>query len=446
MSLTIYLEKVPVIRDRLLPLIASPTRRRLASGAFWGGVAGVASRVFTVAASFFLARILGQESFGEYGVINSTTAMISGMAGLGIGTTVIKYVAELRDKDPVRAGHILALSTIVTTVSAFLYGAVFVGFAPWLAAHTLAAPTLAPMLQVSAITVSLGVVNSVQSCTLSGCEAFRLTSRITIVCSIVQTVLVLAGAWFWHLQGTVFALAISMLVTVAVTHWAVKKEMGRYKIAMIWREAGSEWRVLIQYSLPTFLSSMSAGPIVWGCNALLANQPNGYAQLGIYNAANQWQSAIQFLPALIGTAILPVMSERHGNGDSQGGLRVMKGMMGVTALIVVPAALLVCACGSWIMRGYGASFISGYWVLVLSVVTAALLAVMTPVGQYLAACGRMWTAFAMNAGWSICMIGTAWLMVRWGAEGLAGARLIAYLVHAIWTLGFVVIIRKGGAC
>lgn len=442
MSLVAYFERFPLFRDYVLPLIASPTRRRLASGAFWGGIAGVASRAFTVAASFFLARILGQEGFGEYGVINSTTAMISGMAGLGIGTTVIKYVAELKDKDPVRAGRILALSTVVTTVSAALYGGVFVIFAPWLAAKTLAAPHLAPMLQISAITVALGVVNSVQSCSLAGCEAFRASSAINIVCTITQTALVLIGAWFWKVPGTVVALALSMVVTVVATRWVVAQEWKRFNITLNWREAISEWRVLIRYSLPTFLCGLSAGPVVWGCNALLANQPAGYAQLGIYNAANQWQSAIQFLPALIGTAILPVMSERHGNGDVQGGLRVMKGMMGVTALIVIPAALLVCACGPWIMRGYGASFVSGYWVLFLSVITAALLAVMTPVGQYLAACGRMWTAFAMNAGWGVCMLVSAWLMVRWGAEGLAGARLIAYLAHSVWVLLFVVFQKR----
>ena len=402
------------------------------------------ARVLTLGSSFFLARILGQQGFGEYGVINSTTAMISGMAGFGIGTTIIKYVAELREKNPARAGRILALSTVVTTASAALYGGVFVIFAPWLAARTLAAPHLAPMLQISAITVALGVVNSVQICSLAGCEAFRASSAINIVSAITQTVLVLIGAWFWQLHGTVLALAVSMVISGVVTRWCVAKELKRFNITLVWREAWSEWRVLVRYSLPTFLSGMAAGPVVWGCNALLANQPNGYAQLGIYNAANQWQTAIQFLPGLMGTALLPVMSERYGNGDAQGGVRVMKGMMGVTALIVMPLTLLICVIGPWIMRGYGASFVSGYWVLVLSVVTAALLAVMTPVGQYLAACGRMWTAFAMNAGWSVCMIGAAWLMVRWGAEGLAGARLIAYLVHAVWTLGFVAIIRKEG--
>lgn len=437
MSLVAYFERFPLFRDYVLPLIASPTRRRLASGAFWGGVAGVATRAFTVVASFLLARILGQEGFGEYGVINSTTAMIGGMAGLGIGTTVVKYVAELRDKDPARAGRILALSTGVTVLSATLYGSVFIIFAPWLATRTLAAPHLAPMLQISAVTVALGVVNSVQSCSLAGCEAFRVSSAVNVVCTFTQTVLVLIGAWFWKVFGTVVALALSMMVTVVVTRWVVTREWKRFNITLNWREATSEWRILIRYSLPTFLSGVSAGPVVWGCNALLANQPAGYAQLGVYNAANQWQSVVQFLPALIGTAVLPVMSERHGDGDVRGGLRVMKGMMGVTALIVIPVALLVCVCGPWIMGAYGASFVSGYRVLYLSVITAALCAVMTPVGQYLAACGRMWTAFAMNTGWGACMLVSAWLMVRWGAEGLAGARLIAYLVHSVWVLLFV---------
>ena len=442
MSLISYLDKYPFLRDRILPLIASPTRRRLACGAFWGGFAGFATRGLTVAASFLLARILGQAGFGEYGVVNSTTAMISGIAGLGIGTTVTRYVAELRDKDSARAGRILALSTGVTTVSAAVYGGVFVIFAPWLAARTLAAPHLAPLLQVSAITVALGVVNSVQSCSLAGCEAFRASSAINIVCTIMQTILILIGACFWRLPGAVVALAMSTVVTVAATRWVVSKEWERFNITLNWREAWSEWRVLIKYSLPTFLSGLSAGPVVWGCNALLANQPNGYAQLGIYNAANQWQSAIQFLPALIGTAVLPVMSERYGNGDRQGGIRIMKGMMAVTAFIVTPIALLVCVCSKLIMHGYGSAFVSGYWPLCLSVVTAGILAVMMPVGQYLASIGKMWTAFAMNTGWGICMIVTAWLMVRWGAEGLAGARLLAYLAHSVWVLAFVFCQKK----
>lgn len=432
-----YLEKIPLYKKYVLPLFASPTRRRIATGAFWGGVAGGAARGFTVIASFFLARLLGQETFGEYGVINSTAAMISGMAGLGIGTTVTKYVAELRSKDTERAGRILALSTGVTLISAALYGAVFIGIAPWLASQTLAAPHLAPMLRISSVTVALGVINSVQTCSLAGCEAFKKSSLINIVCTTVQTILVLLGALLWQLAGAITALAISMVITVTVTRWLAKREWSRFDIRLNWHESLKEWRVLLNFSLPNFLSSLSVGPVIWACNAFLANQPNGYSQLGIYNAANQWQTAVQFLPALIGTAVLPVMSERYGNNDAQGSIRIMKGMMGIIATIVIPVAFVICLCGKWIMAGYGTSFVPGVSVLYLSVVTAALVATMTPVGQALAASGRMWIGFYMNTGWGIAMIFFSWLFIQWGANGLAVARLIAYLLHSIWTFGFV---------
>ncbi len=437
------LDKFPFIRERVLPLIASPTRRRLASGAFWGGIASVATRGFTLVASFMLARILGRSGFGEYGVINSTSAMIGGMAGLGLGVTVVKYVAELREKDPARAGRILALSAMVATGSALIYGGALVVFAPWLAVKTLAAPHLAPMLRISAVTLALGVVNSVQGASLMGCESFRVLSFINIFQSLSQSAFVLLGAWLWGITGAVVMVAVSMVLTVGVTRWYVSKECSHFGITLKWRDAWSEWRVLVGCSLPTFLGSLSVGPILWICNAFLANRPDGYAQLGVYNAANQWQTAIQLLPSLIGVALLPIMSERYGNGDSHGCVRVMKKTMVLTTVIVVPVTLVICLASPWIMRGYGASFVSGYWTLCLSVISAALVVIMSPVGQYINASDRMWIGFWMNTGWGVCMIVASWVMVKWGAEGLAGARLLAYLVHSLWVFSFVMCQQKG---
>jgi O-antigen/teichoic acid export membrane protein len=415
----------------------------LAKGAFWGGIASVMTRIIALLGSFALARILGQNGFGEYGVINSTSAMVGGMAGMGIGATVIKHVAELRDKDPARAGRILALSTLVTTASAVLYGGAFVFFAPWLAEKTLAAPHLAPMLQISSVTLALGLVNGVQGASLTGCESFRVLSYVNIIQSLALSTFVLIGAWLWGITGAVVMVAVSMALTVSVTRWFVSKEWRRFGIILKWNEAWKEWRVLLDYSLPSFLSGLSLGPVMWGCSALLANQPDGYAQLGIYNAANQWQVAIQFLPSLIGSALLPIMSERHGSGDAEGCVRVMKKMMVVVAGIVVPVSLVISLVSPWIMRGYGESFVSGFGTLCLSVVAAALVAIMAPVGQYIGAIGRMWVGFWMNTGWGLCMLVASWLMVKWGAEGLAGARLIAYLAHSIWVFTFVMYQKRG---
>jgi O-antigen/teichoic acid export membrane protein len=115
----------------------------------------------------------------------------------------------------------------------------------------------------------------------------------------------------------------------------------------------------------------------------------------------------------------------------------------VVAGIVVPVSLVISLVSPWIMRGYGESFVSGFGTLCLSVVAAALVAIMAPVGQYIGAIGRMWVGFWMNTGWGLCMLVASWLMVKWGAEGLAGARLIAYLAHSIWVFTFVMYQKRG---
>ncbi|HSA32428.1 MAG TPA: oligosaccharide flippase family protein [bacterium] len=426
------------IRERLDKLLSTPTRKRLASGAIWGSVAAAGSRLLTLAASFFLARILGQVGFGEYGMVNSTAGMISSLAGMGIGLTVTKHVAEFKNKDPDKVGRILALSSMVTMFSAFIYGVAFVVLAPWLATATIAAPHLAPMLQISAITVALGVINGVQTSSLDGCEAFRAKSYISVGTGIVQTVLVVIGAWLWGLKGAIAAMALGMVLTVILTRWAVTKEWRRFNIRLRWYEARQEWRVLVNFSLPSFLAAISVGPALWGSSAFLANQPNGYAELGIYNAANQWYSAVLLIPALVGTAILPVLSEKYGAGDRPGVMRVMKGMMGVAALIVVPLSIFLCLLSPLIMAGYGDGFRNTHWTFIITVATAGLLAVMQPVGNLIAASGKMWMGFIMNTGWGAFLLLGSWLMVRWGAEGLAGARLIAYLAHSVWVFGYAV--------
>jgi O-antigen/teichoic acid export membrane protein len=89
------------------------------------------------------------------------------------------------------------------------------------------------------------------------------------------------------------------------------------------------------------------------------------------------------------------------------------------------------------MAGYGPAFADGSRTLVLTVVTAGLLAVLSPAAQVIAAAGRMWIGLWMNCGWAAVLIVSSRLLIGHGAEGLAGGRLLAYVAHSVWTIAFV---------
>lgn len=423
-----------IIKTKIAPYVGSDTRLRIAKGAFWGTMGTIATRSITIILSFVLARILGKEGFGEYGIINNTAVMISSFAGLGIGSTVTRYVASLKVREPKRAGKIIGLSSIITWVSAIIYSGVFIYFAPWLATTTLGAPQLAPMLQISSISIGFGVVNSVQVSTLTGLESFKVNSILNTIFGIIQSVLVVILAWYAGVKGAVLGLAFASGFTVITYYIVSRQDLNKARIKITFKEAWTEWRILVKYSLPAFLSTITVGPVIWASNAFLANQPNGYGELGIFNAAIQWDTFVRFFPALVATAVLPVMSDLYGRGDKKGSINVMWKMMRITAIIVIPLAILISAFSALIMRAYGKTFVGGHLVIVIVVFTTVFSSISAHLGTFITAAGKMWVGFALNAIWGLTFLIFSYYMVKWGAKGLASAKLFAYTLHFVWSL------------
>ncbi|MCP4182025.1 MAG: hypothetical protein GY761_01695 [Hyphomicrobiales bacterium] len=159
--------------------------------------------------------------------------------------------------------------------------------------------------------------------------------------------------------------------------------------------------------------------------------------MGMFNAANQWFIMMLFLPGIFGNVILPVLSDQLGQNDTRGSSKTLLLSIKLNVIIVTPLVLISCIASPFIMSLYGEEFAAGWPTLVVVLLTAGLLAIQTPVGQIIAASGRMWTGFAMNSGWAIVFVVSTVMLVDFGSLGLAIARMISYISHAVWTFGFV---------
>jgi len=183
-------------------------------------------------------------------------------------------------------------------------------------------------------------------------------------------------------------------------------------------------------------------PVNWACNALLVNQPDGYEEMGIFSAANQWYIMLLFLPGLLGGVVLPVLSERLGQKETKQSLKTMVLAIKVNALLVLPLVLIASIASPYIMGLYGDGFRSGWPTLVVVLLTTGMHAVQSPIGQIIAASGKMWIGFLMNSGWAIIYLTCTYCMVHWGALGLATAKTTAYLCLLTMTYLAFTHIRK----
>ncbi len=420
---------------------AGSLRARFTLGIAWSLAGAVVSRGFLLAASVACARFLGKEGFGALGMIQSTAGMFGIFAGLGLGLTATKYVAEFRRQDPAKAGRILALSGCAAFVFGGMITVLLILLAPFLAKNVLAIPQLAAPLAVGSGLVFFGAMNGAQTGALAGFEAFKTIARVNVLSGVASFPLIVLGVWRGGLQGAVWGSVAALAINWALNNHALRRECANANVSYQFASCHRELGILHRFSLPAFLASIVVGPGIWVCNALLVHQPQGYAELGIYTAADKWRLLILFVPTSVFAMVLPVLSNLYGEGNSVGFQKVFRANLQLNASLALLAALLIASFAAPIMAIYGNSFRGGRLVLIVLAFSALPEALNAILGQPLIAAHLMWWRFAFDLLLVAVLMTLAWVLIpKWGALGLAVSYGLAY---AVTSFGLFLFLHEG---
>lgn len=420
------------IRDRIL---ASPIGHRLARGTFWSLMAGCVSRSLALVASIIIARMLGKETFGQLGILQSTLDMFGTFAAFGTGLTSTKYVAECRKSDPDKAGRILAMSSVVAWFTGGLCTIILIYSSPWLAGRALAAPQLASLLQICSISLLFGAVNGAQIGGLAGFEAFKQLAKINLVTGVLTIILRVGGTIVMGLKGAVYGMVIAQMIGCIINFLVLRRLAAKSGISVRYAHCLHDLPVIWKFSLPAVLISFLVMPTNWLCNAMLVNRPGGYGEMAIFNAANQWYYAILFIPGLMGEAALPILFDRMSHRDYQSAHKIFSTTVKLNAVVIFPLVIFVFF-SKQVMGFYGKGFSGGWETMVIVLATAGLQAIQMPAGYMLVSSGRMWLAFIMALGWAVSFVGVNALLITWGSAGVASARFVALVLNCVWTFAF----------
>jgi O-antigen/teichoic acid export membrane protein len=353
--------------------------------------------------------------------------------------TITKYVAETSVVDRNRAGQIIALTFLSSALSGAGIGILAFVLAPWLSGSILADPNLVGPLRISSALVLFAAYNGVQFGALAGLQAFKAVAIATVGTSGISSLCSVAGAYAAGLSGACVGLTLGAAANCIIGRIFLTKEMERAKVrpsySGIWRQR----HILISFSLPALLSSLLVDPVNWACAALIIHQPDGYHQMGAFYAANQWLTALLFMPNLVAYVVFPQLSQAFGQQSRRRHvLKVLALSVGFNAAICIPLVLALSLGSASIMGLYSPALVSESKVLDVTLITGALIAIAAPIGQVIAASGQMWIGAALNTAWAVTYIAFTVLLATNGALGLASARAIAYTLHGFWTLALAV--------
>ena len=311
--------------------------------------------------------------------------------------------------------------------------------APWLAREQLAAPQLSSTLRLGGGLVFLGAITGVQGGILTGFEAFQRQARINVTAALFSAPLLIIGVGYAGLNGGILALTGGLLLTAFLNHTAIR-HLAREHGMRLWRsDAFQEFPVLGRFTLFAFLGTMMGVPINWFCNSVLVTQPGGYEQMGIFNAANQWRMIILFLPATVGSVLLPIMTRVYGQGDYLHHTKMLRLSIFLNSGVALLLALPLMVFARPVLCMYGAGFSSGETAFFLLMLGAIVIAVNNGMSRAIVSLGRIKTDLLFHIIWGAVFLLTGWLLIpRFGLNGLALATILGALLQGacqwIWLM------------
>jgi O-antigen/teichoic acid export membrane protein len=411
---------------------------RFAHGTFWSLMGTVGSRIFSFATIVVVARFLGKVGFGELAMIQSTIGMMGTFAGLGIGMTATKFVAELRFKDPERTGHIISLTYLVSWTAGGVMALFCLLAAPWLATNIVNAPHLAPELRLASLLLLISAGFGPQQGVLAGLQAFRAMARINWCQGLASLPVTVLLVWLAGLRGVILALIITTFIGALISAFFLKRKYKDLKIELTLREAWREKSILWQFSLPAFLSSLILTTTLWITRVLLVNQPNGYVELGLFNAALQFQWMITAVNTIVAPAAVPILAEIHGQDDPERFDRVFNLNLRLNWSLGLVFGFVVLSLSPWLMHIFGEKYHAAAPLLPLVICFTVIGLVNSIGGQFFYSTGFMWDGFKITFISCFLLLTASYFLIPFlQSKGLALAYVFSSSLALIYRLSII---------
>lgn len=145
---------------------------KLFQDSFWSVFGNGLGSAFLLAAGVLIARILGSEMYGEYGVVKSTMFSIAAFSSFGLGVSSTKYVAQYVAENKQYLRSLISSCYAITACSSGLFASVLLIFAAPLS-EWLGTPGIVVPFRFLGIIVVCRSINITQLGILSGLKKFK---------------------------------------------------------------------------------------------------------------------------------------------------------------------------------------------------------------------------------------------------------------------------------
>jgi stage V sporulation protein B len=309
---------------------------------FWGLVI---STVISSVATIFVARLLGSDLYGLYGIVLTAPNLLAVFRDWGINSAMIRYTARFRSEDRLsEIRNILVSGIVFELILGVLLSAVCFISSSYLATDVFQRPEIASLIQIASIGILASGVVTAATSVFTGIEKMELNSVMLICQSIVRTglmisLVILGFGTSGAVLGYTLAIVIAGLIGLILVLYQYR-QLPKYNHISL--EMRAYIKMMLYYGAPLSASEIISGFKTQYYAFLL---PIFYitdnSAIGNYGIASTFVVLITFFATPITTMLFPAFSKLNFQTDTQALKNVYQYSVKYASLIVVPVAALV---------------------------------------------------------------------------------------------------------
>jgi O-antigen/teichoic acid export membrane protein len=416
-----------------------------AKGSFhllWGLVI---STVISAIATIFIARLLGSDLYGLYGIVLITPNLIGVFRDWGINSAMVRCTAQYRSEDRASEVRSILISGIIFEIAlGMALSAISFALSGYLATNIFHRPEITSLIQIASITILAGGLINAATAAFTGIEKMHLNSIMLICQSTIKTVImitlvILGLGTSGAVLGYTVAMIIAGLIGVALV-WTQYKNLP--KLNNVKLEIKAYTKSMLTYGTPLSLSTIISGfqSQYWAFLLPIFYVTNNSA-IGNYGIANTFVVLIGFFATPITTMLFPAFSKLNPQKDKEILLNVFQSSIKYASLLVVPvAALVMCLAEPAVSTLFGKTYSTAPLFLALLAINYVLY---TPfgslsTGNFISSQGK--TTFILYLNLIAAAIGFPMgyiLILHFGVLGLIVTSLVTSIPTTIISLYWI---------
>jgi PST family polysaccharide transporter len=405
----------------------------LKSSSIIGGATGINYLVGMVRTKM-VAVLLGTSGVGLVGIYLSITGTLASLAGLGIGSSGVREIAEAEG-----SGDEARMAATVKTLRRVCW---ITGLLGWLLSAVAAWPISrlafgneehAWAIALLGLTILFGTISGGQTALLQGIRRIGDLARIQVIATVLGT-LVTLGLYGWLREDGIVPVLISSAAVQLLVTWHFARKIKPIHLDQPWAETFHRSKNLISLGLAFMWSGLLSSFVALGIRALIVREL-GLDANGIYQAA--WGISGMFAGFILGAMgadfypRLTAVAHDHGAVN-----RMVNEQTEIGVLLALPGLVATLAFAPWLMHVfYSAKFLPGAELLPWFVLGIFGQIVSWPMGYILLAKGeKTWFVITESAAHVLKFAVAAALLDQMGLVGTAIAYPILYLCHTVGLL------------